>query len=211
MHARVHARVGDRRGQTAQRCAEHRNRSCYRPRERERRRRVARRERRGGRHRYVALIRDPRRLAVRALPSARQLHRQVHHGRVDAHRDEPCRRCPSPSGSPEREQCRRGAEPQLRVVREPGEASERLVERGRRCAGDRSVDGKVDLAELVQCLGGDRSPGRRVGLDHLGEPFRRRDPRAAVGRVAHAGIVPRAVAHNRRSDFRQPSERAAGE
>ena len=163
VHARVHARVGDCRGQAAQHCAEHRHRPCHGPCERERRRRVARREGGGGRHRYVPPLRHTRRVAVRTLPPARQLHRQIHDGRVDAHRDEPCRRRPSPSWSPEREQCRRGHEPQLRVVRQSGEAAKRPVERGRRCAGDRSVDGKVDLGELVQCLGGDRSPGRRGG------------------------------------------------
>ena len=50
----------------------------------------------------------------------------------------------------------------LELVGEPGEASERLVECGRRGAGDRAVDGEVDLGELVQRLGGDPSPGALI-------------------------------------------------
>ena len=75
--------------------------------------------------------------------------------------------------------------------------------------GDRSIDGKVDLGELVKCLGGDGSPGRRAGLHHLCEPFCRRRPRASVGGIAHCWIVPRAVAQNRRRV--PPAEPAAGE
>ena len=76
-----------------------------------------------------------------------------------------------------------GHERQLRVVRQSGEAAKRPVERRRRCDGDGWVNGKVDLGELVHCLGGDRSPGRaRASITSASRwPA---GPRASVGRVA---------------------------
>ena len=154
------ARVGDERGERAQRDGGRRRHVADAGREREGGGGVPRRERARARHLHVARERDVAREPVGAPPACERLDRDVDHGRGDRR----AKRAPgrprggrSPAG--EREQ-RRGGHRQSRVVGRAREAAHRDVERRGRRAGDGGVDREVEALGVL-----DPRAGRRAVAD----------------------------------------------